>query len=226
LTIKGIIFDFDGVILDTEVPEYQSWQELYAEFDQYLTIEKWATYIGAGVNAFDPFEYLEELLGKKLNEKELKTRRFDRSQELLEKQELIPNVLDFIEKARKLGLKLAVASSSDRPWVEGHLRKYGIFDRFDFVHTCEDVENVKPDPALFLTALKSLGINKAEAMIVEDSPNGILAAKRAGIFCVCIPNQITSQMDTSLADIQLGSLAELTLESLLMEDFSIPLINP
>jgi len=225
LTIKGIIFDFDGVILDTEVPEYQSWQELYTEFDQYLTIEKWATYIGAGVNAFDPFEYLEELIGKKLDEKELKTRRFDRSQELLEKQELIPNVLDFIENARKNGLKLAVASSSDRPWVEGHLRKYGIFELFDIVHTCEDVENVKPDPALFLTALKSLKIDKTEALVIEDSPNGILAAKRADLFCVCIPNQITSQMDTSMADIQLVSLAELNVDGLLMEDFSSTLLT-
>ncbi|EKD88860.1 MAG: HAD-superfamily hydrolase, subfamily IA, variant 3, partial [uncultured bacterium] len=107
--------------------------------------------------------------------------------------------LDFIIAVERLGLPMAVASSSNRDWVEGYLSKLGIRKFFKIVCTSNDVANVKPDPELFLLAAKKLGIAPSEAVIFEDSPNGIRAAKAAGIPCIAIPNDITKSMDLSLA---------------------------
>ena len=86
---------------------------------------------------------------------------------------------------------------------------------FDAIKTSADVERVKPDPALYLAALDALGLDATEAIALEDSPNGIAAAKAAGLFCVAIPNAMTHDLDVSAADLRLASLADLPLAELL-----------
>jgi HAD superfamily hydrolase (TIGR01509 family) len=130
-------------------------------------------------------------------------------------KELLPGVLQHIEEARALGLKLGVASSSTSEWVKGHLNRLGILDRFHCLRCRDDVANVKPAPDLYLAMLECLGVSAAEAFAIEDSPNGITAAKQAGLRCVAIPNSITAGLDLSRADVVLGSLAELSLAELL-----------
>ena len=112
-------------------------------------------------------------------------------------------------------MKLGIASSSNRDWVRGHLARLGLLEYFDVVHTSDDVERTKPDPALFLLALQSLDLLPGEAIVLEDSPNGVKAAKDAGIFAVAIPNPLTANLDLGLADLVLESLAELSLVDLL-----------
>jgi len=215
MSIKGLIFDFDGIILDTEIPEYQSWKEIYAEFGQDLPISIWTGYIGAGRTSFDPLAYLNQLTGLGLSDADIHPRRILRADALQAEKGLYPGVLDYLNTAKDQGLKLAIASSSDRPWVVNHLKDYDLFDLFDVVFTADEVENVKPEPELFLKALAALGLPKDEALIFEDSPNGILAARRAGIRCVCVPNEITREMDTSAADFTIPSVASLPLRQLL-----------
>lgn len=113
----------------------------------------------------------------------------------------------------KLGL--AVASSSPHSWVDTHLTRLGLLDRFDAIICVDDVGVAKPDPGLFLRALVSLGVTRDEVIVFEDSPNGVRAAKRAGIFCVAIPNPITSLLAFDRPDMRLNSLAEISLEELL-----------
>ena len=109
-------------------------------------------------------------------------------------------------------LKLAIASSSTQKWVTRNLRKFGLLDQFDAVCTRDYVAAVKPDPALYLLALERLGVTADEAIAFEDSPPGILAAKRAGLFCIAIPNQLTKDLLLDRADRRLSSLLEFDLD--------------
>ncbi len=115
----------------------------------------------------------------------------------------------------QFGLKLGVASSSTREWVRGHLARLGILERFDCLRCRDDVANAKPEPDLYIAVLDCLGVAAAQAVAIEDSPNGVAAAKRAGMRCVAIPNTITARLDLSQADVVLTSLAEVTLAQLL-----------
>ena len=120
-----------------------------------------------------------------------------------------------MDEARRLGLGLGVASSSDRRWVEGHLERLGLHAHFDVIRCADDVPRVKPDPALYRAVLDAMGVRPEEAVALEDSPNGVLAAKRAGLACVAVPNPLTARLDLSAADLRVASLAELSLPELL-----------
>lgn len=214
--IKALIFDFDGLILDTEVPEYQSWDELYQSYGCVLPLEKWLECIGT-TDAFDPYEYLELALGQPIDRAAVRLQRRARYAELMVDQSILPGVQDYITTAKQLGLKLAVASSSPREWVVGHLTQFELVNHFDIICCGDEVPATKPDPALYLKAVQALDIQANEAIALEDSPNGILAAKRAGLFCVAIPNALTIQLSLSLADHQMNSLVDLPLGKLIQQ---------
>ncbi|GAB4580923.1 MAG: HAD family hydrolase [Anaerolineales bacterium] len=214
----ALIFDFDGLILDTETPEYQAWQEIYQEFGCHLPIATWGQIVGGnGSSAFDPVDYLESQVGRQLDRAGLIARRHARDHEIIAASPPLPGVVDYLTDARRAGLRLAVASSSPHAWVDTHLTRLGLFDRFDAILCVDDVGVAKPDPRLFLRAVEVLGIEKREALIFEDSPNGVLAAKRAGIFCVAVPNPVTSQLTFDPPDLRLNSLAEIPLKDLLQQ---------
>ncbi len=212
--IKALIFDFDGLILDTEVPDYQSWVEVYQAHGCKLPLEQWVACIGT-IDAFNPYDDLEQALGQPIDRAAVRLQRRARFAELMADQSILPGVQDYINKAKQLGLKLSVASSSPREWVTGYLSQFGLITHFDVICCGDEVPATKPDPALYLKALQALNIQAHEAIALEDSPNGILAAKRAGLFCVAIPNALTRQLSLSLADYQMNSLIDLPLEKLL-----------
>jgi HAD superfamily hydrolase (TIGR01509 family) len=143
--------------------------------------------------------------------------RRQRYSELLQAQSILPGVSEYIAEAKRLGLRLGVASSSSRRWVVGHLTDLGLSAHFDCIKCRDDVACVKPDPALYQAAVQALGVPPQEAMALEDSPNGITAAKRAGLYCVAVPNPLTRQLSLAHADFLLNSLADLPLERLLLE---------
>jgi HAD superfamily hydrolase (TIGR01509 family) len=212
--IRAIVFDFDGLILDTEEPVYQSWVEVYREHGEELPFERWVEIVGSTTINFHPQHHLEERLGRSLTQ-EILDRRVERRTELVLAQRLLPGVVQHIESAKAMGLKLGVASSSTRDWVQGHLERLGILDRFDCLRCRDDVANAKPEPDLYVAVIECLGVHASEAIAIEDSPNGVLAAKRAGLRCVAIPNSITARLDLGQADLILGSLADVTLAGLL-----------
>ena len=212
--IRAIVFDFDGLILDTEEPIYRSWLEVYEAHGQELPFERWIQIVGSSTVGFHPQHHLEERLGRSLP-KEVLDRRIGRRTEMVLANKLLPGVVEHLDAARASGLKVGVASSSTRDWVMGHLVRLGILDRFDCLRCRDDVANVKPEPDLYLAVLECLGVAASEAIAIEDSPNGVLAAKRAGMRCVAIPNSITARLDLGQADVVLGSLAEVTLAELM-----------
>lgn len=215
MTIKALIFDFDGLILDTESPEFQTWSEVYEVHDTTLEFSAWAAWIGGdGETDFDPYTHLETLTSRPVDRAAIKERNRVRNAELLAEQKVLPGVVDYLDESRSLGLKLAIASSSPYSWVGGHLTRLGLLDRFDAIKTADNVANVKPDPALFLAALAALDVTADQAIVFEDSPNGALAANRAGIFVVAVPNTLTRQLNLDHADLRLDSLADLPLRDL------------
>ena len=215
--MEALIFDFDGLILDTEVSELQSWREIYAEYNADLPLEQWAICIGSGIDSFDPCAYLETQIGQSVPRKDILARRRKRRLELLAAEVVLPGVEAYLRDARRLGLKIGLASSSSREWVYGHLSRLGIAESFDFMKCGDEVVHKKPDPELYLGVLSALGVRADRAIALEDSPNGVLAAQRAGIFCVAIPNPVTSQLDLAHADLRLQSLALMPLEDLIVE---------
>jgi HAD superfamily hydrolase (TIGR01509 family) len=212
--IRAIVFDFDGLILDTEEPVYRSWLEVYEAHGEELPFERWVQIVGSTTTGFHPQHHLEERLGRSLP-KEVLDRRIGRRTELVLAQKLLPGVVQHIDQAKALGLKVGVASSSTADWVRGHLSRLGILEKFDCLRCRDDVANAKPEPDLYIAVLECLGVTASEAIAIEDSPNGVTAAKRAGLRCVAIPNSITAKLDLSRADVLLGSLAEISLTDLL-----------
>ena len=215
MTIDAVVFDFDGLVLDTETPTLLSWQEVYREHGCELTLDDWSVCLGAGRRVFDPYRHLESLLGRSLDHDAIRARRKPRFRELLDAEPMRPGVRELLDDADRLGLKIGMASSSDRAWVTGHLERLGLIDRFECIVCEEDVSNLKPDPELFATAVGRLGVAAERAVALEDSPNGVLAAKRAGLHVVAVPNPTTRTLEFPDADLTLGSLAEIPLGTLI-----------
>lgn len=210
--IRALLFDFDGLILETESPIYHSWCELYEQFGQELSKLEWDKTIGtSAAEHFDPFDQLEMMIGKSLPRKALMAQRRDREMELLYEEVTRPGVENWIGQAIDLGLRLGIASSSSAKWVRGHLTRLGLIDYFEVIHTADDVVNTKPDPALYELALASLSVAADDAIVLEDSPNGVTAAQRAGIFTIVVPNPMTEDLPLDHANMRLSSLEEIDL---------------
>ena len=143
--IRALLFDFDGLIVDTETPSYASWQQVYREHGQELPLDRWAAIIGT-IGGFEPLDYLEELHGP-IDREAVRARRREHELELLEIEELRPGILDYLEDAERRGLKTAIVSSSSREWVDRHLIRLERAEHFDEIVTADrDPERSKPRP--------------------------------------------------------------------------------
>lgn len=214
VALRALVFDFDGLILDTETPEFRAWQELFARYGGELTTADWAHVIGSLDSGWNPAVALGRQTGRAYDEAALRAEWKPRQVELLAAETIRPGVLEVLKEARLRGISLGVASSSRRSWVQGHLERLGIIEFFDAVATGDEVERTKPDPAVYLLALRRLGVDAADALALEDSPNGVRAAQAAGMRCVAVPNDVSRYLDLSAADARLDSLSELDLDAL------------
>jgi len=216
MAIKAIIFDFDGLILDTETPEFHSWQEIYAQYGAELSLEEWVACVGTTQEVFDPIENLQARSNQTINPDQTLKVLHEKANRHIARQPILPGILDYLNEAKQLNLKIGLSSSSTREWVTGHLSRLNLLDYFDVICTSDDVKAVKPDPALYRCAAESLNLEPQAAIALEDSLNGMLSAKQAGLHCFVIPNPITRYLDfkgadgvfTALTDISLADLIE------------------
>jgi HAD superfamily hydrolase (TIGR01509 family) len=215
MAIKGLIFDFDGLIIDTEQAIFKTWAEIYQSHGCQLSITDWLTTIGTTHAAFDPAIELGRQLGHALDWATIEPLRQERERELIDQLALLPGVAEMLRDARRLGLKVGLASSSTCAWVTGHLTRTGLIEYFDCIIASDDVQRTKPDPALFLMALESLHLLPEQTIAFEDSDHGLLAARSAGIYAVAVPGAMTRSLPFEHADLRLESLAVLPLETLL-----------
>ena len=205
--VRAFLFDFDGLILDTETASRAGWQWLYRELGHELPPDKWALMVGT-VDGWDIWGHLEELHGEPLDRADWNEKRYAQELTLLDAEELRPGIADYLAFAENHGLKRAIVSSASRRWIDMHLERLDREVGWDAIVTADhDAERAKPRPTLYLEALVELGVPANEAVAFEDSPNGASAAKAAGIYVVGIPNAVT-------ADLGLDGSADRVVESL------------
>jgi HAD superfamily hydrolase (TIGR01509 family) len=213
--IKALVFDFDGLILETETPAYRSWSEIYREHGHELPRDRWLDYIGREAGWFDALTHLETLVGASFDRERVRKQREELKAELTAKLDVMAGIRDYVSEGRRLGLRLAIASSSPRDYVRGHLDRVGLGQGWDAIVCREDAPRAKPAPDLYLRAVELLGVAPDEALALEDSPNGIAAAKDAGLWVVAVPNELTAAGDLTRADCRVSTCAELPLSELL-----------
>jgi putative hydrolase of the HAD superfamily len=216
VAIRGLLFDFDGLLIDTETPARLAYEELYREHGHELPLDKWATLVGTIGAEFDPNTHLEELVGRPLDQVALAERRRAREFELCDLEDFRPGIEDYLAAADGRGLKTAIVSSSNTDWIERHLERLDRVDGWDLIVAANgDVARAKPQPDLYVEALRTLGLRPPEGIAFEDSVNGIRAAKGAGLFVVAVPNPITATFAFDEADLVLDSLEDLSLDELI-----------
>jgi HAD superfamily hydrolase (TIGR01509 family) len=215
-TLQAIVFDFDGLIADTETPQYTTVAHAFTEHGVELDLADWQAIIGTAGHPHWS-EMLADALGERAGEVDfdaVRAAKLSTYHRLLEDLVPLPGVVELIEAAAAEGLGLAVASSSPLDWVDGHLHRFGLRSHFSSVHTRDHVERTKPAPDLFSLAVDTLGVDPARTVALEDSPHGVTAAKAAGMVAVACPNDITRGHPFEHADLVVESLADVTLADL------------
>lgn len=216
--IKAVIFDFDGLIIDTETIWYESFREIMKQEHQHeLSIEDYSSSIGTSSRVL--YEFLQKAVPE-MEEERMEELTNACYMEKAAQPDLRPGVLAYLKAAKKNGLKIGLASSSGRVWVVNYLKQLDIFSYFETIVTRDDVEKVKPDPALYIKALQNLGVNGEEAIAFEDSLHGSNAAMAAGIHCIVVPNPVTSHMQFKDYHLRLNSMEEKELNDIL-KDFNM-----
>ncbi|PGM95041.1 HAD family hydrolase [Bacillus cereus] len=211
--MKAIIFDFDGLIVDTETIWFHSFRDAVREYGGELPLEEFAKCIGTTDEVL--YAYLKEQLKEKFNEHALKEKVTTLHKEKMKIPKARDGVKEYLEEAKELGLKIALASSSSREWVVRFLEELQIRDYFEVIKTREDVERVKPDPALYKVTIEELGIELSEAVVFEDSLNGLKAAVAAGLKCIVVPNDVTRNLQFENHHLRIESMKEKSLKEVL-----------
>jgi len=220
--LQGILFDFDGLILDTETPIFQAWKEKFKEHGKELLLAEWAEILGKSTDHLGPIEVFLNEFPDESKRAEITQEVKQTELELVHQKRPLPGVEDLIKKAKELGLMLGIVSSSDQDWVHSHLERLGLMEYFDHTSCADEVEIAKPNPELYNLGLKKTGLAREKVLVLEDSPNGVLAAKRAELFCVAVPNQLTIQLpfdnDGGEPDLVLASLLEFPWDELMRDN--------
>jgi HAD superfamily hydrolase (TIGR01509 family) len=215
--ITALLFDFDGVIVDTEVPTFQSWRETYAEYGVDLALADWLPAVGSGSStsaAFDAVAHLELLTGTTVDREAVIAHRRQRKAELYAHAPLLPGVRERLAEAQERGLKTAIVTRNRDDRVRAHCEMVGLDHQWQAL-ICANAEPTRDKAELYGHALAVLEVDAHQALAFEDSPSGVRAAKRARVLCAAVPNEITRGATFSEADFVLPSLAEQSLDEIL-----------
>jgi HAD superfamily hydrolase (TIGR01509 family) len=214
--VRALVFDFDGLILDTELPIFRAWCALFEDHGAPPpTIEEWAAEIGT-VGGLDLEGMLVARATRPVDLDEAEVWRRAHRDLLLSEQRARPGVDGWLAEAEAAGLGIGIASSSEAEWVLPLLERIGLHARFEHVVNAGGALRAKPAPDVYVEACARLGVDPAHALAIEDSHHGIAAAKTAGLRCVAVPHELTENLDLSAADLRLASLAECTLAEALV----------
>jgi HAD superfamily hydrolase (TIGR01509 family) len=209
--LAGLIFDFDGLILDTESCTYETTAAMFAEHGQTLDLDWWHSTLGTADHPHWT-EVLAERLGGPVDRDALVAQREARRLKILRNLPPCAGVVDLLHDAEGRGTPTAVASSSRLDWVGPHLDRLGLRRYFTAVVTRDDVGDdagrTKPAPDLFLAAAERLGADPDRCVAFEDSPNGVAAAHAAGMVVVAVPGPLTIGLDFAVADLVVPSLLD------------------
>lgn len=205
MALRALIFDFDGLIVDTETPWLDLVRDAYRRHGLDLPSEVWRQFVGTHRH---PLEHLQRVVGPDFDM--AAERAVLISRDTRDKLPPCAGVRELVAAAREAGLGLGVASSSSRDRVESELHRIELRAAFDAVRCRGENLRTKPAPDLYLAALEDLGVSASEVVVFEDSPNGAQAAKASGIYTVAVPNDVTRGWPFEHADRVIDSLAGVT----------------
>ena len=221
LVLEAVIFDFDGLLLDTEWAAYAAWGQIFQSYGQELKLEKWVQCVGSGYHMFDPVQELRDLTGLPLDSQELVKRKEEIKGAACSHMPLMLGAWELMTELQQSGYKVGLASSSRRTVIQDHLVRLKIEAFFQAVVTGDEVERIKPHPDLYLKCAGILGVAPENCLVFEDSLNGVRAAKSAGMMCIAVPNRVTQGLDFSMADHCIDNLSSFRLTSYLIPEKGI-----
>jgi HAD superfamily hydrolase (TIGR01509 family) len=214
VSVRAVIFDFDGLLMDTESTSLASWQWVWRQHGLELDVSGFFADHGGDVNR-ERYAHLASAVGPAFSLEASHARRVAYREMLHRDLSLSAGIAGWLDQAGALGLRLAVASSSPGDWVRGHLSRAGVLARFEVLACGDDVARAKPDPGVYALALQRLGVPTASAVAVEDTPHGVAAAAAAGLRCIAIPNPHADPARFGAADVVLASAADAELPAVL-----------
>jgi len=213
--VQAVVFDFDGLLMDTETTMVESWRAEWAHHGLELDLEEFWPGHGGDISE-DRYAILAAAVGAGFDRTASHARRTAHRDRMHTELDFRPGIRDWVTTARELGLRVAIASSSPRPWVLGHLERVDAAGLFDLIVTGDEVSTHKPDPAIYQLALRRLDVPGEVAVAVEDTAHGVAAAQAAGMPAVAIPNPYVDPAAVAAADLVLGSADQLLLSELLL----------
>ncbi len=198
----------DGVLVDGEPLHFQAVNTLLAEEGRSISLEQYKPYMGTKTGWSDMIQDFG--LGRPRSHYSERYHAIVLEQ-YRQKSTAAPGAVALVRGVRGAGMPVAVASSSIRPWVEACLERIRLLDAFDVIVSGSDVEQGKPDPAIYLATAARLGIDPARCLAIEDAPAGIESAKRAGMTCWAVRTEYTRGLELPGPDREVQSLEEIAL---------------
>ena len=214
--IRAVVWDFDGVVIDTEWSAFEIWQSVFAHHGAELTQDDFVTSIGTR-GAIDFSRLLTERTGRTApDNRTLRAWKQPLQDAAVAELPLMPGVGAWLRGGTVAGVRQAIASSSERWWIEPHLARLDIAHHFEHLSTWDGPQvgfAPKPAPDLYQRAVAALGVEPHEVLAIEDSLNGTIAAKRAGLWVLAVPTRLTRGLDLGIADVRAPSLDAIDLDA-------------
>lgn len=194
--IRGVLFDMDGVLADSEPFICQAAVKMFAESGLKVNPQDFKPFVGTGENRY--IGGVAEKYGLKVDIEKVKARTYEIYQEIIRGNlKSLPGAVGFVRKCREMGFKTAVATSADAVKMEANLREIGLpSSAFDATINGLDIENKKPFPDIYIKAAERIGLKPEECLVVEDAVSGIKAAKAAGCRCLAVTTSFDRTMLT------------------------------
>lgn len=210
--MKAIIFDMDGVIINSEPLHYQVEKELIEELGGHLNREAHRAFVGA--TDYFMWQKLKEQFNLKPSVEEIVEMKKERFLKRIDEVELTENFMNFMLTLYKEGYPMAIASSNNKRIVDAIVNRFGLDKYMKFIISGEEVKRGKPDPEIFITTAKRIGVDPESCLVIEDAENGVKAAKAAGMKCIGYKNMDSGKQDLSEADLVINNFSELNLDIL------------
>ena len=210
MDFDAVLFDFDGILVDTEWAIYEAWLRTFRAHGHELPLDTYTRCVGSDFDTWSPKTHLEELTGHSFDWHQLDADRQVEIRADLEQAGPMPGVVSLLDRLQRKGTLIAAVSSSNHAWVDGWLEKLQLASYFETTVCRGDAPRIKPAPDLWLEALDQLGKEARNCLAIEDSFNGVKSAKEAGLTVWAVPNRTTAGVDFSSADRVLASLEELS----------------
>jgi putative hydrolase of the HAD superfamily len=215
MPVAAVIFDFDGIVLDSETPEFESHRRIYERCGVALTADEWCDVIGLWSEGHDE-RWFTQLCERSSSAPTHAAYHAEKRQVFDEvvPREPMRGIRNLLAKLAEAGVPMAIASSAPARWVVPAAERIGVRPLFGAIVTGDEVARRKPAPDVYLEAARRLGVDPSRSIAIEDSGPGITAARAAGMKTVAIPHWLTERHDLSAADLKVAHAGELTLARL------------